>query len=137
MSLRTELNQADPDRLANVFTELQMGELINTLIAGLATAGYTETAQAVTSNVRTLNAIPSALFQVTATTAHTTGVKQILKGAVSGPAAIVPGIGYCVWDGGNKILFNTVDAVTACSVLYAQATDTTASILQRVAGQNP
>ena len=137
MSLRTELNQADPDRLSSAFTELQAGELINAIIAGLAASGYTETTQTVTSNIRTLNAVPSAIFQVTATTATHTGVKTLLKGATSGANAVTPLTGQCVWDGGLHILFATVDNVTVCSVLYAQAGDTTASILQRVPGQNP
>jgi len=137
MSLRTELNQADPDRLSSAFTELQLGELTNAVIAGLAASGYTETTQTVTSNIRTLNAVPSAIFQVTATTATHTGVKTLLKGAPSGASALTPLPGQCVWDGGLHILFATVDNVTACSVLYAQAGDTTASILQRVPGQNP
>ena len=137
MSLRTELNQGDPDRIPSAFTELQLGELTNAVIAGLAASGYTETAQAVTTNVRTLNAVPSAIFQVTATTATHTGVKTLLRGAVSGANAVTPLTGQCVWDGGLHILFAAGDAVFACSVLYAQAGDTTASILQRVPGQNP
>ena len=137
MSLRTELNQGDPDRIADAAAELKLGELCVAVIAGLAASGNTEPAQTVTTNIRTLNAVPSAVFQVTATTATHTGVKTLLKGATSGANALTPLTGQCVWDGGLHILFAAVDAVTACSVLYAQASDTTASILQRVPGQNP
>jgi hypothetical protein len=40
-----------------------------------------------------------------------------------------------VWDGGKKVLFATVDVVTVAKFMYAQATDVTASILQRTVGE--
>ena len=66
-------------------------------------------------------AIPTAVFQVNATTATTTGVKKLRKGVVG---TDVPATGECIWQPGTKtIALAVVDAVTVCAVTYSVATD--------------
>jgi len=128
MSLRDTLNLGDANRTPAVFSKLLLGDVLNLLITALA---VTESAITVTANVATLANTPSTLLQINATAGTTTGVKKLLRGPVTGATAIVPLTGQAVWDGGVKVLFSTVDAVTAASFTYARAANVTASILQR------
>lgn len=134
MSMRSTLNQVQPNNALDILREVGFGDLLNALIKALA---FTETAIAVTTNVATLAAQPSSLGVLRALATAETGTsheKKILIGPVSGPQALVPAVAQCVWDGGVKVLFNSVDAVTAASFLYAKDSDTTAGALQRDLG---
>lgn len=136
MSLRDELNNADPNRLADAFRlgpSIGLGDLLNKVIAGLTA---TETGVTPASNVATLANQPSSLFQVNVTAGTSTGVKKLKKGPITGPKAITPAAGECVWDGGKKVLFAAADGATAVSFTYATAADVTCSILSRVLGQS-
>lgn len=126
--LRTDLNNGVLQQIADQFRQLSMGELLSLLISKL---GFTETDVVPAANVATLANQPSAIFQVNAGTATVTGVKKLLKGPITGPSAVVPATGECVWDGGLHVLLSAVDAVTKVSFVYAQATDK-ASILLRL-----
>jgi hypothetical protein len=132
MAIRDTLNNGEANRLADAWRSINVGDLLNMLLAG---ATFTETGVAVTTNVATLANQPSALYIINATTATTGGVKQLLKGPITGPKALVPATGQAVWDGGKKVLFATADVVTVAKFLYAQAADVTASILQRTVGE--
>jgi hypothetical protein len=136
MSLRDDLNNALPGRIDPALKEMGLGDALNALLKG---ATFTETGVVPASNVGTLANVPQTLFRVLATAeTGTVHEKQVLKGPISGTQAVVPAAGQCVWlPGGKKILFNAADAVTAFSALYAQATDTTASLLQRTIGEQP
>ena len=133
-TLRDSLNTAQPDRISPALHSVGFGDLLNALIVG-ATA--TETGLSTTSNVGTLSHTPSSLFDVKATAGTTTGHKELLQGPITGAGAIVPATGQVVWDGGVKLLFATVDAVTTFQATYAQATDPSCSLLQRAIGQEP
>lgn len=184
MSLRTELNNADPNRISAALRELSFGDMLNLILAGadvvvpaltssqnattvasdlatvitlanalkvnynalqvdvvalrtalLSVGGVTEAAVTVTTNVATLANQPRALIAVVGTAGTSTGMKKLLKGPVTGPTAIVPPAGSCVWDGGVKVLFNTADAITAASFLYSRDANTTVSLLQRDVGE--
>lgn len=132
MSLKDVLNTADPNREDDAFRELGIGSVLNLL---LRTQTATESGVTVTSSVMTLANQPEFLLDVNATAGTTTGRKKLRKGPITGPQKITPATGECVWDGGKKILFATVDAVTTASALYTQATDAQVSFLQRDAGQ--
>ena len=141
MSLRTELNNPDPDRLGDVFREMQFGELLNLAFAGMP---YNEVASpgvglTVTSNVATLNAQPTQIFKANAMTVSdgsATGIKKILHGPITGQNAIVPASGKCVWDGNVSVLFAACDLVTTAEFATVLAA-TTASVMFRTPGQNP
>lgn len=132
MATRDVLNQASPNNICDAFRDIGLGELLNSLIAG-ATA--TETGVSVSSNVGALANQPSIKpFYVNATSGTTTGMKKVLVGPITGPSALVPATGQCVWDGGKNILFASVDAVTAFKAFYAKASDVTVSTLQNDVG---
>lgn len=134
MSLRDDLNNAVPGRLPSALQSMGAGDAINALLKGLA---FTETGVVPAANVGTLANQPSTLFRLLATAeTGATHEKALLRGPITGPKAIVPAVGQAVWDGAKKILFNSTDAVTAFSALYAQAADTTASLLQRTIGES-
>lgn len=134
MSMRSTLNQVQPNNAFDVLREVGFGDLLNALIKSLA---FTETGIVPSANVATLAAQPSSLGLLRALATAETGTtheKKILIGPVSGAQALVPAVGQCVWDGGVKVLFNSVDVVTAASFLYAKDSDTTAGALQRDLG---
>jgi len=131
MSLRTDLNANQPNRLSDGLADIKLGELLSYLINRLTP---TQAGLVPASHVATMAAQPAALFQVNATTGTVTGVKKLLRGPISGEDAVVPATGEVVWDGGTNLLFATSDAVTAVSVTYALATDL-ASITMRNLGQ--
>lgn len=133
-NLRGSLNSANLNRVGDALQASGAGDLLNALIIAMSA---TESGLVPSSNVVTLANVPSTLFDVNATAGTTTGHKQLLEGQITGPNAIVPATGQCVWDGGKKILFAAVDVVTAVSVKYAKAADATASLLQRAIGQEP
>jgi hypothetical protein len=133
MSLRDDLNTSLPGRIADAQRSVGFGDALNAALKGLA---FTETGVVPAANVGTLANQPSTLFRVLATAeTGTVHEKLLLRGPIAGQGAITPPAGACVWDGAKKILFNSVDAVTAFSALYAQAADTTASLLQRTIGE--
>lgn len=133
MSMRAEGNQASDNRLNDIFREVGIGDLLNLLIAGMAAA---ETGIAISSNVATLAATPTYIFQVNGI-GGTAGIKTLKKGPITGPQKVTPAPGECVWDGGVKVLFNVADANTTATFRYAKAADATASVLSREIGQSP
>jgi hypothetical protein len=58
-----------------------------------------------------------------------TGVKKLRRGPISGPGALVPAAGECVWDGGKKVLFAAADLALTASFTYAVSTDLASSLL--------
>jgi hypothetical protein len=127
MSLRDTLNDNNLNQAEDALSAISLGELLTLLIKN-STA--TEAGLVPAADQITLAATPTALFQINATAGAVTGVKRLRKGPITGSGAIVPATGEAVWDGGTKVLFASVDAVTAASVLYAKSTDK-ASILLR------
>ena len=128
-TMRDSLNSGDPNRIADVFRKIGFGDLLNALVSALSA---TETGLSASTNVVTLANQPSFLpSKVNATAGTTTGVKTVRQGAISGPNAVAPVTGECVWDGGKKILFAAVDAVTTASVTYTKSADTSASNLSQ------
>lgn len=134
MSMRAEANTGPENRMMDILREIGFGDLLNLLITAITPTDPTRT---VTSNLLTLPAQPTILYQVKATTGTSTGVKTLLKGPITGSQKITPAPGQAVWDGGTKVLFNVADAVTQASSTYSTAADVTASILARDIGQNP
>jgi hypothetical protein len=134
MSLRTLLDTVPPNSALDMLRELPFGALLNALIKSLT---FTETAVVPSANVATLAAQPSSLGVLRALATAETGTaheKEVIIGVITGSQAIVPPPGVCVWDGGTKVLFNSVDAVTAASFFYLKDSDTTAGVLQRSPG---
>jgi hypothetical protein len=137
MSIRVELNKDNPNRLGDALRSFAFGDVINMLIKALT---VTESAISVTTNVATLANQPSANGLLRALATAETGTvheKLIRVGPITGPQKVTPAPNECVWDGGKKVLFNTVDAVTAASFTYPTDADTTAGVLQREIGQSP
>lgn len=126
MALRQVMNTNNPNQLSDALKDLPLGELLTFLIKG---ATPTQTGVVPSSNVATLAAVATGMFQVNATTATVTGIKTLLRGKISGTGALVPATGECVWDGANKLLFAAADAVTAVSATYSVAADK-ASVLE-------
>jgi hypothetical protein len=131
-TIRDTLNTADPNRLDRALKDINFGDLVSLLMASLTP---TESTVVVTASVGPIANQPSAVYQVNATAAGTTGIKKLLKGPITGPHAILPAVGECVWDGALSILFNATDAVTQMAVTYALATPVVASILRRSLGE--
>ena len=119
--MRDTLNSGNPNTLGDASQALPLGELLSYVIAKL---GFTETGIAVTANVATLAAQPTAIFQVVGITAvPASTVKKLRKGPITGPNAIVPAAGEAVWDGALSVLFAAADVATTASFTYAVATD--------------
>jgi hypothetical protein len=134
MTIRSLLDSVPPNQTFDLLRETPFGALLNALIKVLT---FTETAVVPSANVATLAAQPSSLGVLRALATAETGAaheKEVLIGPITGSQAIIPPPGVCVWDGGTKVLFNTVDAVTAASFLYLKDSDTTAGVLQRQPG---
>lgn len=132
-TLRDSLNTSDPNRANAAMQDINMGDLLALVIAGLTP---TDAGLVPASNVATLTAQPTAVFQVNATAAASTGIKKLLKGPIVGAGAILPAPGEAVWDGGVKIKFNAADLVTAASITYSKADlSQKASILLRNLGE--
>lgn len=128
-------NRVTLNQLADTMGEIEVGELLALVIAGLTP---TETGVVPAANVATLANAPSAMFQINATAGTVTGIKKLLKGPISGEDAVVPKTGEAVWDGGTRVLFNAADAVTAASFTYARpAPNNPTSVLQRELGVSP
>lgn len=138
MDMRTELNIADQNRLSPALSLEQggiaFGEAMALLLTNAYTENPTETAVTPSSNVATLAAQPVQMFIIAATAATHTGVKKLLIGPISGDGAITPATGEAVWDGGTKVLFSSVDVVTAAAFLYSTAAGDVVSCLLRDAG---
>jgi hypothetical protein len=134
MNLRDELNNGDPNRTDGIFNDLRLGELINKL---LTTQTPTEAALVPASDVITLAAQPSQLFDVNVATGTVTGRKELIKGVADAAGVItpVPATGQATWDGGTKVRLAAADAALTVNVLYATAANPTASYLQRDLGQ--
>ena len=126
-SVRDALNKANPNILAEALKATGAGELLSYAISKM---GFTETGIAVTSNVATLAAQPTALLQcVGITVAPASTVKKLRVGPITGPNALVPATGECIWDGALSVLFAAVDVAATASFTYVVATDV-ASITQ-------
>jgi hypothetical protein len=117
-TIREDLNVCSNNILNDDFRKSKLGELLTLLIDS---ATYTQTAVAVTANVSAaLTAVPTAVFQVDATTATVAGIKTLRIGPISGEDAIVPATGEVVWrPGQSQLLFAAADVVTAMSILYS------------------
>ena len=129
-SLREVLNGGNPNEVFDAMVRTNLGDLLSFLLAKLGTdVGYSsESPVTLAANVATLSNQPVAVFQVVAATAGAggvTGVVKLRKGLITGPKALVPATGECVWDGGKNILFAAADLVLTANFLYAVATDTT------------
>ena len=141
MSIRSELNNQSLGRLCANLQELQLGELLNLALAGVA---YNEVAPlgvglTVTNNVATLGTKPTQILMANAMTVSggsATGIKKVLYGPVTGTAAVVPASGQCVWDGNVSVLFAASDLV-ATAEFATSLSATVTSAMQRVVGQNP
>lgn len=127
-NLQAVLDSGNLNNIADASGKLGIGTLLAYAIAKM---GYTDTGTAVTSDVVTLTAQPTAngLFKVVAATGTVTGMKKLRRGPISGAGAIVPATGECVWDGGLHVLFAAVDAVATASSTFAVATDTASALL--------
>jgi hypothetical protein len=123
--IRDTLNSGNPNVLGDAAQAIGLGELLSLMIATAGAGAPTDTLAGgdIVSSLATLAAVPTALFYVNGTVGTHTGVKKLRKGPVSGPNALVPATGECVWDGGLHILFASVDAITTATVLYATASD--------------
>ena len=133
-TIRAILDTVPLNSLADLLRETPFGSLLNAIVKSLT---FTETGVVPSSSVATLAAQPSSLGVLRALATAETGTvheKEILIGPITGPSKIVPPAGVCVWDGGTKVLFNTVDAVTAVSFYYLKDTDTTCGVFQRSPG---
>lgn len=128
MSLRDDINNANPNFIADLLRRIGLGELITFL---LNAATFTETGITVTANVTTMAAVPTALFRVNATTATVTGEKKLRVGPITGPNALVPATGEVIWDGATKLLFAGADVVTVAKFLYSKAADVSPSCLKQ------
>lgn len=141
MSIRSELNNQSLGRLCANLQELQLGELLNLALAGVA---YNEVASpgvglTVTNKVATLGTKPTQILMANAMTVSgnsATGIKKVLYGPVTGTAAVVPASGQCVWDGNVSVLFAASDLV-ATAEFATSLSATVTSAMQRVVGQNP
>ena len=136
MNIRANLDLSPPNSICDLLRESPFGSVLNALIKGL-TMTETGVVPNSTSQVAVLANQPSSLGLLRALATAETGTvheKEILIGPISGPAAIVPPAGVCVWDGGKNVLFNTTDAVTALSFLYLNDADTTVGYMQRSPG---
>lgn len=122
-NIRDLLNGGGVNTLGDVNQAIGLGELLSHMIS-LAAATPTEslTGPTLVADVGTMAAVPSALFQVNGTAGTHTGVKKLRKGPITGPNAIIPAAGECVWDGGLHILFAAYDALTTVTVFYAVST---------------
>ena len=127
-NLQAILDSGNLNNIADASGKLGIGTLLAYAIAKM---GYTDTGTAVTSDVVTLTAQPTAngLFKVVAASGTVTGMKKLLRGPISGAGAIVPATGECVWDGGLHVLFAAVDAVATASSTFAVSTDTASALL--------
>lgn len=129
-TLRDSFNTADTNRVDSGFNQLQLGELLTLLIQA---STPTESSVTVTSNVATLAATPTAIFQCNASAGTTTGVKKLLIGT----SATVPAVGQCVWvPGTNTVKFNSADAVSAAHFLYATSVISASALLRNIGEQD-
>jgi hypothetical protein len=126
MSVRQVLNTNNLNQLEDALHALPIGELLTKLIKSMTA---TEAGLVPASNIATMAATPSGLFQVNVTAGTVTGVKTLRRGVITGSGAQVAATGECIWDGATKILFSPIDAATAVSVTYSVATDK-ASVLE-------
>src|SRR5580698_6378498 len=136
MNIRATLDLSPINSLADLLRETPFGSLLNAFIKSLT---FTETAVVPnsTSQVAVLANQPSTSGLLRALATAETGTvheKEILIGPITGPAAIIPPAGVCVWDGGKNVLFNSADLVTAVSFLYLKDSDTTCGYMQRSPG---
>ena len=128
-SLREVLNGGNPNEVFDATVRTNLGDLLSYLLAQIGTGvGYSsESPVTLAADVATLSNQPVAVFQVVAATVGAggvLGVKKLRKGLITGPNALVPATGECVWNGGKNILFAAADAVLTADFLYATATDT-------------
>lgn len=124
MALRDVLNQTNPNNTFSALRQIGLGDLLNLLLKALT---VTESGVTVTSNIATLaNAPnPNSFYAAKATTATTTGYKEIIRGTISGSTVTpVPATGQCVWDGNLKVAFAAADVVSVASFTYESAADT-------------
>jgi len=118
MSIRTELDTIQLNRLAENLKAIPFGELLSFLIEK-ATA--TEAGVVPSANVATLANTPTAMLQVNVTAGTVTGIKTLRIGVVG---TDVPATGEAIWQPGTKLVaFAAADAATAVSFTYVQATD--------------
>lgn len=128
-TLRDSLNTADPNRLSAALQEINLGDLLTTLIS---LAAGTETSLSPSSNVVTLAVVPNEVFQVNVT-AGTTGIRKLLKG----PQTIAPAAGEAVWTPGTRLIkFSSADTNTTVSVTYSRSTDKASILLRNIGEQD-
>lgn len=112
MSLQTELNRADPNRLADLLRTANIGDVLARLAADVAV----EETVTVTTNVGTLASRALAILAISATAGGTTGLITPQSATV---AAVTKG---CQVGVDRKTLtFFATDAVTTAKVTYIKA----------------
>lgn len=138
-NIRQVLDTSPLNSLADLLRETPFGSLLNAFIKSLTmtetgVVPNSTTQIAVLANQPSLLPVPGMLRALATAETGTVHEKEILIGPISGPLAIVPPAGVCVWDGGKNVLFNSADLVTAVSFLYLKDSDTTAGVFQRSPG---
>ena len=133
-SLQAVINSGNLNNISDAFAKMALGDFLSLFIAATAVASPTEAAVVPVANVAPLASQPTTngLFQVNVKTVGAggaTGIKKLRRGPISGPNAIVPASGECVWDGMKSILFAAVDAALTVDVLYAVATTAASCML--------
>ena len=129
-SLQAVIDSGNVNQLGDAALKGQLGTVLAYAASKL---GFTETGIAVTSNVSTLANAPTALIRCVVASVSggsATGPKKLIKGPISGPGAVVPAAGECVWDGGLHVLFSAADLAATASFTYAVATDVASILLQ-------
>jgi hypothetical protein len=130
-SIQAVLDSGNINQLGDAAAKVALGTL---LAYATSKMGYTETGIAVITDVSTLANAPTTngLFKCVVATVSggaATGPKKLLRGPISGPGAVVPAAGECVWDGGLNVLFAAADLALTASFTYAVATDVASCLL--------
>lgn len=121
--------QVDVQTIATLANSLKTA--FNNLVT--SSGGVTEAALSPTANVVTLAAQPVAVIDVnvaTVSSGSATGSKKLRIGPFTGPGAITPAAGECVWDGGLKVKLASADLAATVNVAYTKATDVSVSAMQ-------
>lgn len=128
-NIREDFNQAQPNRLPDLFREMGIGDVLALVVTNLPA---TEAAAAVLGDAATLAAFPAVLLNIVSTAGTFTGVLQLLVGGSS----ITPSTGQVVWDGAKGLRFAAVDAITAVNIWYTSSTaPTEISLFKRTLGE--
>lgn len=131
-TLRDSMNQSEPGRQLDVLRDIQVGDLLNALVAAMSA---TEAGVSASSQVCTLAGTPTVLWDAKIATGGTTGSKKVLRVSNAFLTANSPPVGSCFWDGSTKVKFNATDNCTTADFKYPKAADATVGYFQRALGQ--